>query len=610
MRLAGLLALGLLLAAGCMGGSDKNPSKEASKETPKGVTNASVEERNAAVRPLGRPYSRREVKWLKRIVRWERYSAAIGKGEDAYDDVLQGEKKLPYLRRSLRPVQRCAPGLRTVVRAPPTERLEPAFELLVDACQQQRRLARATLRAFVEEDLTEVRVDAEQESERLVKRARRIMDRYLLANRPASGRRHDQEEPHRARFTRVASRIALKRVQIRCWSTRGWSRMIREWEAYTGTRVEVAGFANGRRRAYVAPEYCSDLARFTYRRWRPASGDELLDAAFAVNVLAHRGTSPARSEGRRGRDRMPRPPGHSPDSTLARNQEELWGSSRCGVLVGHLPLPAARYRTPDCRDGGLLDLDSERSVWPQHRSMHRVTLERGRDGTYLAWVDDLPGCAVRATSRRRFSRSSGAISEFVAWTGQPAAAVEIEVVEEVESAIEAEEDTEVLVAADRDALTEDDWSRVRESLARSRVELMELLGRLTDDESQSRREGSQRTLREEIEHVAFVELMYAMWTFDLRAREGLAEFLGWTRAAAEKRAAAARRKELRITRGRSGRALGGALDTPEGGEEAPVARAAPPPCARACSAASPTGPRAPSPRSGSSTARLARTPGR
>ena len=66
----------------------------------------------------------------------------------------------------------------------PTERLEPAFELLVDACQQQRRLARATLRAFVEdEDLTEVRVDAEQESERLVKRARGGSWTGTLANR-------------------------------------------------------------------------------------------------------------------------------------------------------------------------------------------------------------------------------------------------------------------------------------------------------------------------------------------------------------------------------------------------------------------------------------------
>ena len=30
---------------------------------------------------------------------------------------------------------------------------------------------------------------------------------------------------------------------------------------------------------------------------------------------------------------------------------------------------------------------------------YSVTLERGTDGTYLAWVDDLPGCAVRAGSR-------------------------------------------------------------------------------------------------------------------------------------------------------------------------------------------------------------------
>ena len=35
--------------------------------------------------------------------------------------------------------------------------------------------------------------------------------------------------------------------------------------------------------------------------------------------------------------------------------------------------------------------------------------------------------------------------------------------------------------------------------------------------------------------MAFVELMYAMWTFDLRSRAGLTEFLTWTRRAAEER---------------------------------------------------------------------------
>lgn len=168
---------------------------------------------------------------------------------------------------------------------------------------------------------------------------------------------------------------------------------------------------------------------------------------------------------------------------------------------------------------------------------YSITLERGANGTYLAWVDDLPGCAVRAPSRAEvLEKLPGAINEFVAWTGHVAPeAVEIDVVEEVESAIEADEDTEVLISADRAALTEQDWSQLRESLAKSRSELVALLAGLADDELESKREESERTVREEIEHVAFVELMYAMWTFDLRSREGLAEFLSWTRKVSEER---------------------------------------------------------------------------
>ena len=168
---------------------------------------------------------------------------------------------------------------------------------------------------------------------------------------------------------------------------------------------------------------------------------------------------------------------------------------------------------------------------------YSVTLERGADGTYLAWVDDLPGCAVRAGSKAEvLAELPASIKAFADWAGETVpSTVDIVVSEEVESAIATDEDTEVLVRADRDALTSEDWARIGERLARSRAELIELLGRLTEDELESKREGSERTLREEIEHVAFVELMYAMWTFDLRSQAGLAEFLSWTRRAAEER---------------------------------------------------------------------------
>jgi predicted RNase H-like HicB family nuclease len=171
---------------------------------------------------------------------------------------------------------------------------------------------------------------------------------------------------------------------------------------------------------------------------------------------------------------------------------------------------------------------------------YAVTVERGTDGSFLAWVDDLPGCAVRAGTRPELlDRLPGAIAEFLVWAGEPAAvAPRIVVTDEVDSEIEADEDTEVLVAADRLPLTKDDLERIRPWLARSRSELLDLLRRLDDDQLASMREGSQRTIREEIEHVAFVELMYAAWTFDLQSREGLAEFLSWTRDVAIDRLAA------------------------------------------------------------------------
>jgi len=168
---------------------------------------------------------------------------------------------------------------------------------------------------------------------------------------------------------------------------------------------------------------------------------------------------------------------------------------------------------------------------------YSVTVERGTDGTYLAWVDDLPGCAVRARSwAELLDVLPGAIAEFRVWAdGVHAPSPRVTISEEVESAIETDEDTEVLVENDRDPLTDEDWARMRRLLTRSRAELLDLLGRLTDEELDSTRDGTERTLREEIEHIGFVELMYALWTFDLRSREGLAEFLAWTREVADAR---------------------------------------------------------------------------
>ena len=166
-------------------------------------------------------------------------------------------------------------------------------------------------------------------------------------------------------------------------------------------------------------------------------------------------------------------------------------------------------------------------------SLYRVTLERGRDGTYLAWVDDLPGCAARAASREAvLDRLPAAIRSFLAWAGEDdlPSTIDVEVVEEVESPIAAEEDTEALVRPDRQPLTASEWTPIADLLARSRAELLDVLDALTDDRLPAKREGSERTIGQEIAHVAFVELMYAVWTFDRESKQGLRELLAWARA--------------------------------------------------------------------------------
>jgi predicted RNase H-like HicB family nuclease len=163
---------------------------------------------------------------------------------------------------------------------------------------------------------------------------------------------------------------------------------------------------------------------------------------------------------------------------------------------------------------------------------YTVTLEHGSDGSYLAWVHELPGCFARGSSRADVeAQLPEAIGAFLAWLRGADDIVEdddiaVEISDEVDSVIDSSEDTEVLLSADRQPLTEGDWETIERWLSHSRDELLELLSSQDLEEAPP---GESRTLRELLVHIAFVELMYAAWTFDLSRRDGLREFLDWTR---------------------------------------------------------------------------------
>ena len=185
---------------------------------------------------------------------------------------------------------------------------------------------------------------------------------------------------------------------------------------------------------------------------------------------------------------------------------------------------------------------------------YAITLEHGRDGSYLAWVHDLPGCFARGATRdAAVANASDAVARFRDWlrqAGEPAddGDVEIVVADVVESQIEAGEDTEALLDPDRESLSADEWQTTERWLTHSREALLRALAALPDERLDERDEGRERTVREQLIHVAFVELMYAAWTFDLRSRDGLADFLAWTRGVASDRMRAlAERQDASLT---------------------------------------------------------------
>jgi hypothetical protein len=353
VKLALLSVLVLFLTTGCSGNSSHGSN--------------SVQEKTAKNAESAKRYTRQEVRWLKRLASWEeKYSAANARADSAYYAVLAGSMKLRDLRRALRPLMGCARGLRKDLGRPPSERLQSAFESLVGACEQERTLALGTAQSFRKSrDRSDVLNEAQEKSDSLGRRAHRSIERLLLAYRPlpvvGGVTRRSRIEP---RFSRVASKLALKRVEIRCWSPRDWRAATREWEAYTGLKVEVSGFADGIKRANLSPGPCVALAKFTYKRWRPAQGYALLRVADAVGLLAHE------------TEHLLNPIGSEAETECHAIQDLRHVARNLGANRHYASRLAAAswttlypnrlkgYTTRECRNGGLYDINPDTDVWP------------------------------------------------------------------------------------------------------------------------------------------------------------------------------------------------------------------------------------------------------
>ena len=177
---------------------------------------------------------------------------------------------------------------------------------------------------------------------------------------------------------------------------------------------------------------------------------------------------------------------------------------------------------------------------------YSVVLEQAGDEGFTAWVVELPGCFARAPTREEIeSKLSAAIRDFLQWRQRHGDAIQSDDVAfdivswVVTEANAADGDTCILLDADRAALEPMEWRKTETWLEDSRQELLSFLHRVRNATLDWKPEGSRRSLQQNIFHLAMVEIMYAVWTFDLHSVEGLEEFLNWTR-----RVAFARMREL------------------------------------------------------------------
>lgn len=314
-----------------------------------------------------------EVRWLGKVARWSASFARIGvevsrfESAPAFDDVLRGEPRaVDRYRRVLAPIRSCGSTFGDAVGRAPTPRLRDSERRFRDSCAHFRDGVDLMLRAVGEQD-PELADDARAAIEKAAKKSSIAAGSLPPGEKQALPRRGGAVKVSRVEptFSRAASRVAEKDVEVRCWSERDWRRLMVEERAYTRGKVNqsVLGFASaGGSRLSLAPSTCRDLAQLAYSEGRPAGRNRRLMLALALVTLAHESVHlagvahepTAECHGIQLAERAALALGVKP--AVAEELKDLYWEH-------YLEIPVV-YRSRECRDGGKLDLRASTSEFP------------------------------------------------------------------------------------------------------------------------------------------------------------------------------------------------------------------------------------------------------
>jgi hypothetical protein len=171
------------------------------------------------------------------------------------------------------------------------------------------------------------------------------------------------------RFSRVATLLSGRRAEVRCWSLGDWDKRMAERRALWGQDEDLGTWgaytsSDWRARIQLAPAVCAELGRLAYQDVSALEDEGGESLAWAVAVLAHE------SEHVRGIDDEAAAECYGMQSIRA--AARALGATRreaafLAVLYWYRWYPGLDdpdYRSPECRDGGRLDLRRRSTIWP------------------------------------------------------------------------------------------------------------------------------------------------------------------------------------------------------------------------------------------------------
>jgi len=295
----------------------------------------------AAVSPPGHAVpaplpTAREVTWFREMAAFANAVSNLS-GQAAARDA-QGVKALAALRS-------CAPIFRNSVGRGPSRRQRNAAAAILDACADYAR------------------GDLAVGDRALNAAGNRIFLRSDGRTLPTRGGTVAESRVE-SRFSRVAARLSgVPGTVVRCWSLPDWVSLIAERSAYTGGAVDLRGRVRLRgSRVNLAPRMCGRLVQFVYGRALPG-GRVKLQLTNTVLTLAHETVHVSRGadEGVAtcyGLQKI-RP------ASVELGASRAYANSLAELAwTGLYPYGLARYHSPECHDGGRLDLHPRSAVWP------------------------------------------------------------------------------------------------------------------------------------------------------------------------------------------------------------------------------------------------------